>query len=73
MNMDDEQLIEAVRNHSALYDLAQPAYRNIDCKENSWKKYLQHCRSQVFILFMYDSSTFNVVGCTVGVLQTRGK
>jgi hypothetical protein len=43
MSMDNEQLIEAVRNHSALYALAQSAQRNIDCKENSWKrKRLQH-------------------------------
>jgi hypothetical protein len=38
MNMDDEQLIEAVRNHSALYDLTPAAYRNVDCKEKAWKE-----------------------------------
>jgi hypothetical protein len=35
VNMDDEQLIEAVRNHSALYDLTPAAYRNVDCKEKA--------------------------------------
>ena len=34
--MNDEQLIEAVRNHSALYDLSQAAYRNVDSKEKAW-------------------------------------
>jgi hypothetical protein len=38
--MDDEQLLEAVRNHSALYDLTLAAYRNVDCKEKAWKEIL---------------------------------
>ena len=38
MNMDDEQLIEAARNHSALCDLTLAAYRNVDCEEKAWKE-----------------------------------
>jgi hypothetical protein len=36
--MDHEQRIEAVRNHSALYDLTLAEYRNVDCKEKAWKE-----------------------------------
>ncbi|XP_068207668.1 uncharacterized protein [Palaemon carinicauda] len=36
--MDDELLIELVRNHLVLYDVAQPKYMDCRFKQNIWKK-----------------------------------
>ena len=35
--MEEEQLIEAVRQHRELYDLTWTSYRNLDVRENAWK------------------------------------
>ena len=36
--MDDELLIELVRNHPVLYDLSQPKYMDSNFKQDIWNK-----------------------------------
>jgi hypothetical protein len=35
--MNDEVLVDAVRDNRNLYDLTLPVYRNFDVKESSWR------------------------------------
>lgn len=40
--MDDEYLIEMVRQHSELYDLSHPKYMDSNFKMDIWNKIGQH-------------------------------
>ena len=46
--MDDEKLIEAVKNHPVLYNPKHPDNKIIQRKENAWKAVKEAVGSRVF-------------------------
>ena len=63
--MDDELLIELVRNHPVLYDLSQPKYMDSNFKQDIWNKIGEEMKVDAIL----ENTDFTVYGSTTDVCE----